>query len=165
MIISLRVFHSLIFATLHRCFNYFDRNIAEIILSMLILLIPVTCSQLRSIQFRRLVLKSPWWGKCAKKLGCASSRISSLQSLQSVAAGRMRIRVFLHTYPTYARVGGTSRPAGETVGITGGQMVTFSWFLKVFGSVSQLVRLFWATSASQSCVSTDSSEAWKVCTF
>ena len=27
----------------------------------------------------------------------------------------MRTRVFLHTYPTYARVGGTSRQAGETV--------------------------------------------------
>ena len=83
------------------------------------MLIPVTCSQLRSIQFRRLVLKSPplghKWGKCAKKLGCTSSHTSSLQSLQSVAAGRMRTRVFSHTYPTYALVGGTSRPSGETV--------------------------------------------------
>ena len=27
----------------------------------------------------------------------------------------MRTQVFSHTYPTYALVGGTSRPAGETV--------------------------------------------------
>ena len=85
----------------------------------------VTCDSLRNIklmshiQFRRLVLKSPplgcKWGKCATKLGCASSHTSSLHSLQSVAAGRMRTRVFLHTYPTYALVWGASRPAGETV--------------------------------------------------
>ena len=69
-----------------------------------------------SIQFRRLALKSPplgpKWGRWVKKLGCASDPpVCSLL----VWEDRMRTRVFSPTYPTWALVGGTSRPAGETV--------------------------------------------------
>ena len=68
------------------------------------------------IQFRRLALKSPplgpKWGRWAKKLRCASNPpIPADCRLED----RMRTRVFSPTYPTWALVGGTSRPAGETV--------------------------------------------------
>ena len=38
----------------------------------------------------------------------------------------MRARVFSHTYPTYALVGGTSRPAGETVSIISINFITIN---------------------------------------
>ena len=68
------------------------------------------------IQFLRLALKSPplgpKWDRWAKKLGCASDPpIPADCRLED----RMRTRVFSPTYPTWALVGGTSRPAGETV--------------------------------------------------
>ena len=68
------------------------------------------------IQFRRLALKSPplvpKWGRWAKKLGCESDPpVCSLL----VWEDRMRTQVFSPTYPTWALVGGTSRPSGETV--------------------------------------------------
>ena len=54
----------------------------------------------------------PKWGRWAKKLGCASDPpVCSLL----VWEDWMRTQVFLPTYPTWALVGGTSRPAGETV--------------------------------------------------
>ena len=68
------------------------------------------------IQFRRLVLKSlplgPKWDRWAKKLGCASD--SPIQA-DCRLEDWIRTRVFLPTYPTWALVEGTSRPAGETV--------------------------------------------------
>ena len=69
-----------------------------------------------TIQFRRLALKSPplgpKWDRWAKKLGCASDPpIPADCRLED----RMRTRVFSSTYPNWALVGGTSRPAGETV--------------------------------------------------
>ena len=68
------------------------------------------------IQFLRLALKSPplgpKWDRWAKKLGCASDPpIPADCRLED----RMRTRVFSPTYSTWALVGGTSRPAGETV--------------------------------------------------
>ena len=68
------------------------------------------------LQFRRLALKSPplgpKWGRWAKKLRCASNPpVCSLL----VWEDRMCTRVFSPTYHTWALVGGTSRPAGETV--------------------------------------------------
>ena len=68
------------------------------------------------LQFRRLALKSPplgpKWARWAKKLWCASDPpVCSLL----VWEDRMRTQVFSPTYPTWALVGGTSRPAGETV--------------------------------------------------
>ena len=68
------------------------------------------------IQFRRLALKSPplgpKWGRWAKKLRCASDPpIPADCRLEDW----IRTRVFSPTYPTRALVGGTSRPAGETV--------------------------------------------------
>ena len=68
------------------------------------------------VQFRRLALKSPplglKWGRWAKKLGCASNPpVCRLL----VWEDWMRTQVFSPTYPTWALVGGTSRPAGETV--------------------------------------------------
>ena len=65
------------------------------------------------IKFRRLALKSPplgpKWGMWAKKLGCASNPpVCSLLVWEDQM-------VFLPTYPTWALVGGTSRPAGETL--------------------------------------------------
>ena len=74
--------------------------------------------KIKNIQFRWLALKSPplgpKWGRWAKKLGCASDPpVCSLL----VWEDRMRTLVFSPTYPTWALVGGTSRPAGETVNI------------------------------------------------
>ena len=69
-----------------------------------------------AIQFRRLALKSPplgpKWGRWAKKLGCASD---PPKPADCRLEDRMRTRVFSSTYPNWALVGGTSRPAGETV--------------------------------------------------
>ena len=70
----------------------------------------------KSIQFRRLALKSPplgpKWGRWAKKLGCASDPpVCSLL----VWEDQMLTQVFSPTYHTWALVGGTSRPAGKTV--------------------------------------------------
>ena len=62
------------------------------------------------IQFRRLALKSPplgpKWGRWAKKLG----RIS-----YPPIPADCRLEDRMPTYPTWALVGGTSRPAGDTV--------------------------------------------------
>ena len=70
------------------------------------------------LQFRRLALKfpplGPKWDRWTKKLGCASDPpVCSLL----VWEDRMHTQVFSPTYPTWALVGGTSRPAGETVHI------------------------------------------------
>ena len=54
----------------------------------------------------------PKWGRWAKKLGCASDPpIPADCRLED----QMRTRVLSPPYPTWALVGGTSRPAGETV--------------------------------------------------
>ena len=73
---------------------------------------------MNALQFRRLALKSPplgpKWDRWAKKLGCASHPpIPADCRLED----RMRTRVFSPTYPTWALVRGTSRPAGETVSL------------------------------------------------
>ena len=73
----------------------------------------------RNIQFRQLALKSPplpKWDRWAKKLGCASDPPIPADCR---LVDRMRIQVFSPTYPTWALVGGTSRPAGETVFLEG----------------------------------------------
>ena len=71
-----------------------------------------------AIQFRQLALKSPPLGpRRGRWVKKTRVRIQS-SSLQSAGMGGSDAhQVFLPTYPTWALVGGTSRPVGETVDI------------------------------------------------
>ena len=57
----------------------FKSNVEENTLTLIFSVVGDAMKESTLIQFRRLVLKSPplgrKWGKCAKKLGCASSQL------------------------------------------------------------------------------------------